>query len=264
MGTNRKSVETPATLTDGLSYPAMLKHSHRKNSGKRKGERTRDRLKLATATVLSRVGYQRLRISDICDEAGVSAGSFYVYYQNKDEIAVEVLTEFLGAIEAAYQSDAPPRDAFEAIFRTNLAYIAAARANGGLFRCLLQVADEEPAFAAAANEINRNHMHRVASSILSHTSEGAVTEEVAMLAAYTLGGMVDEICRRIFVVQDAHLKDTLQKSSMTDEALAEFLSVVWYRSLYSRDPDNIRFGPAKGLKAFSASATESKTKLPQK
>ena len=49
-----------------------------KNSGiRRKGERTRDRLKIAALQVLEERGYLKLRVSDVCKRARVSAAAFY-------------------------------------------------------------------------------------------------------------------------------------------------------------------------------------------
>jgi len=50
-----------------------------------RGEQTRRKLLDAGAKVLPSHGYQASRVDDIADVAGVSHGSFYRYFQNKDE-----------------------------------------------------------------------------------------------------------------------------------------------------------------------------------
>jgi AcrR family transcriptional regulator len=50
-----------------------------------RGEKTRRKLLDAGAKVLPSHGYQASRVDDIADVAGVSHGSFYRYFQNKDE-----------------------------------------------------------------------------------------------------------------------------------------------------------------------------------
>jgi AcrR family transcriptional regulator len=50
-----------------------------------RGERTRTRLLGAAATVIPVTGYQDLRVDDIVDAAGVSHGTFYRYFDNRDD-----------------------------------------------------------------------------------------------------------------------------------------------------------------------------------
>lgn len=245
----KRPATAPAPPAD-LAFKSLLKEKQRSGSAKRKGERTRDKLKLAAVTVLNKAGYQRMRITDICKAAGVSAGSFYVYYANKDEITVDVLTEFLNTIEETYRRGSPPKSAYEAVYRTNLAYLAAARVNAGLIRCTLQFLDEAPAFAAHEHRVTHQHFRRTAENILRHAGANPPDPDTVMLAAYVLGGMVDELCRRLFVYQDPHLQAVVDRCAPGDEEIAEFLSVMWHRALYARDPDQVQFAPAKALAAL--------------
>ncbi len=247
----KRSAGATAVPLENLTFKSLLKEKQNNGSAKRKGERTRDKLKLAAVTVLNKVGYQRMRISDICKAAGISAGSFYVYYANKDEITVDVLTEFLTTIEETYRKGPPPKSAYEAIYRTNLAYIAAARANAGLIRCTLQFLDEAPAFAAHEHRVTHMHLKRTAENILRHAGNDPPDPDTIMLAVYTLGGMIDELCRRLFVYKDPHVQAITDSVAPSDEEIAEFLSVIWYRALYAKDPDGVRFAPAKTLAALS-------------
>ena len=49
------------------------------------GEQTRQRLLDAGAAVLPDRGYHDARVDDIVEAAGVSHGSFYRYFENKDD-----------------------------------------------------------------------------------------------------------------------------------------------------------------------------------
>ncbi|MBN9622078.1 MAG: helix-turn-helix transcriptional regulator [Actinobacteria bacterium] len=51
-----------------------------------RGLRTRTALVEAARTVFERDGYLEARITDITKEAGVAAGSFYTYFDSKEEI----------------------------------------------------------------------------------------------------------------------------------------------------------------------------------
>jgi AcrR family transcriptional regulator len=247
-----KRTAAKAASVDELAFKSLLKEKQSAGAAKRKGERTRDKLKIAAVTVLNKLGYQRMRISDICKAAGISSGSFYIYYANKDEITIDVLTEFLNTIEETYRSGPTPKSAYEAVYQANLTYIAAARANAGLFRCALQFLDEAPAFAAHEHRVTHMHIKRTAENILRHAGDSSPDPDAILLAAYTLGGMIDELCRRLLVYKDPHLQAVTDSCAPRDEEIAEFLSVLWYRALYAKDPEGPRFAPAKALAALSA------------
>jgi len=78
-----------------------------------RGEQTRQRLLDAGAAVLPSRGYHDARVDDIVAVAGVSHGSFYRYFENKDEffrvLAEEASTrmvDLLGAFPATGDADA--------------------------------------------------------------------------------------------------------------------------------------------------------------
>ena len=48
--------------------------------------RTKDQLIQAAVRVFSQKGFQKTRVSDIVGEAGVAQGTFYLYFQSKEEI----------------------------------------------------------------------------------------------------------------------------------------------------------------------------------
>src|SRR5881227_1571215 len=55
-----------------------------------KGERTRARLLDAAKSVFEDSGFLEARISDIAERAGLSHGSFYTYFDSKEQIFREV------------------------------------------------------------------------------------------------------------------------------------------------------------------------------
>jgi AcrR family transcriptional regulator len=61
-----------------------------------RGQRTRQRLLQAAETIFGEKGYEHASIADITREAQVALGTFYVYFQDKQSIFVEVV-DGLGA-----------------------------------------------------------------------------------------------------------------------------------------------------------------------
>ena len=59
----------------------------------------------AAVQVFARKGYYNSRVSDIAKEAGIAAGTIYLYFRTKDDILVtlfrEKMTEFVGTVRKA-------------------------------------------------------------------------------------------------------------------------------------------------------------------
>lgn len=52
----------------------------------RKSKETKERIFKAAKTILQKSGYENLSIKNICEEAGVSNGSFYHHFKTKDDL----------------------------------------------------------------------------------------------------------------------------------------------------------------------------------
>jgi AcrR family transcriptional regulator len=103
-----------------------------------KGERTRVRLLEAAKEIFEENGFLSARISDIAERAGLSHGSFYHYFESKEQIfreVAELVDEQLGAplaeVVLAPSSDLSPHERLrEAVRRHFEAYRAEARIMG--------------------------------------------------------------------------------------------------------------------------------------
>lgn len=236
-----------------LSFIDHLETALRERPPKQKGLRTRERLKVATAKVLEERGYHAMRVSDICDAAGVGLATFYLYFENKSDITLQVLSEYLeqGMGQMAVRGAPTP---FAAIRGANLRWLAGIRANAGLSRCITQLGDEEPGFRELAHRINRQWYERIAVSFVRRYP-GAVSQDVALLAAYSLGAMMDEMARKLVVSPDPALLDLVGKIAPSDEEIVDFLTVLWYRALHGGSPDEAGLaGAAKALTGLHVNA----------
>ena len=62
---------------------------------KSKAERTRDLLKLAAEELFSRLGFAQTSVAAICRESGLSNGSFYRHFRNKEEIFSVITSDMM-------------------------------------------------------------------------------------------------------------------------------------------------------------------------
>jgi AcrR family transcriptional regulator len=217
----------------GTSFAEYLEKAMPGAALKSKGQRTRYRLKTAAAALLERTGYHDLHVAKICKTAGVSLGTFYIYFKDKRDIAREVLSDFA---QALWQGLGPAEPAavegeFARIFAANLHYVVVFRQNPGLMRCLIQIDDRFEDFADIWRDTNEAWTGRFVGRA---KSAGRVRASEASLrfVGITLGGMADQLLYSRFVRRDPNACDAYPN----DRSLAQALSVLWYRALYAADP----------------------------
>jgi AcrR family transcriptional regulator len=93
----------------------------------RKGAQTRARLLAAAKEIFEEHGFLDARISDIAERAGLSHGSFYHYFDSKEEIFREVaeaveeqLSAPMGSVILDPKSHAAPRDRIREAIRLHM------------------------------------------------------------------------------------------------------------------------------------------------
>src|SRR6202046_1823872 len=155
-----------------------------------RGRLSRQQLVRAARTVFERDGFLRARIADICDEAGMSHGSFYTYFVSKEEIFQELVDSIeidLLRIDPIAE-DAEPIDRIRS---ANRHYLETYRNNAAILRVIQQVAtfDEE------VRQTRIRHQDALAHAIERRTKDyqdqGLADGQInAWFAANALGGMV--------------------------------------------------------------------------
>jgi TetR/AcrR family transcriptional regulator, transcriptional repressor for nem operon len=231
-----------------LSQMSFLHHLKSALAAKpelRKGDRTREKLRMAAIEVLDDVGYVAMRQSDICRRAEISPGNFYKYYNDTRELMLALVSEYLDF--AGDRLFAPKQelgnDPFKAFVHSNLHWIRLARANPGLTRCILQLNDQEPGFQARYFQASFTMHNAIATGAIRRLGGEASDHPLALFVTYGLGAMMDETVRMLFVHQPKELKRAA-KTVGDDLALAETLSIIWYRAIYGKDPQSIETNAA--------------------
>lgn len=217
-----------------LSFCATL-HARVDSSNKRKGERTRDRLKAAAARLLERGGYRDLRVSDINEAAGVSNALFYIYFPNKEKITEEVMTEFLEMLFTPGEYKERPATIEESIYRANLEYVRRFAANSGLMRCLLQFGDEFAEFDRAWRAASARWITRVVQRLTREAELAASSPDDIWCITAALGVMQDGLLRLVHIERDPMTKEHMRSTAPDDRAMATFLTRVWVRALFARE-----------------------------
>ncbi len=225
-------------LAPTLCFAEHLQWEVANGAPRRKGERTRHALRIALIDQLDNIGYQNLRLSDVCLKAGIAMGSFYAYYSDKRMLTLSVVDDFQEfAYQLLFANDDESRSAFEAICFANRRWLRLVRANVGLMKCVLQLSETEPEFAARYDRISHRLHQAIAISVVRRRKLPVEHIPAFTLIAYALGAMMDELARKLIVTQNAELAKVVAECHANDDSIAEALGIIWHRALYGTDPE---------------------------
>jgi AcrR family transcriptional regulator len=188
-----------------------------------RGIRTRNALVAAARVVFERDGYLDARLADISAEAGVASGSFYTYFEGKEEIfqavAEQVTEEMVHPHLRARTGVTDPR---ELIDLANREYLRSYKKNAKLMGLFEQVSQVDEDFRALRVERANAFVQRNAKMIRELQDEGVADAGLdPLLTAHALSAMVS---RMAFVAY-------VQKVPMPFERLVETLNRIWVKAL---------------------------------
>ena len=173
----------------------------------RKGAETRARLLESAKGVFEEAGFLDARISDIAEHAGLSHGSFYHYFDSKEQIFREV-AEAQEELLTAPPSDHAEAEAeaatshVERIRRANRRYLERYRENARIMGVIEEVSRYDSHVNEARMRSQRHFAERAEQSIRRLQEAGAADAEVdPELAAVALGSMVARFAE-LWLVQD--------------------------------------------------------------
>ncbi|MEC3918318.1 TetR/AcrR family transcriptional regulator [Nocardia sp. CDC160] len=189
----------------------------------KRGERTRSALIAAAREVFERDGYLDAKIADISKTAGMASGSFYTYFDSKDEIFAalveQVSEEMLHPHVRERSGITDPRALIEAAHRD---YLLSYKRNARLMALFEQVAHIDENFRRMRVERGKAFAQRNARMIRELQESGRASAELdPMITAHALSGMVSRMANLVFV----------QNQRIPFEKLVATLTELWANAL---------------------------------
>jgi AcrR family transcriptional regulator len=169
----------------------------------RKGARTRARLIAAAREVFERDGFLTARISDIAASAGLSQGSFYHYFDSKEQIFREVAEaqeQQLIAAPVEPSDDDSELSVHETIRRDNRLYLERYRDAARLMGVIEQVSRYDEHVNAARMATQQHFADKAERTIRRLQRQGLVDKRLSpRIAADALGAMMSRFAELQFV-----------------------------------------------------------------
>lgn len=101
-----------------------MKESAELSKQQLKSKETKERIFQAAKTILQKNGYENLSIKNICEEAGVSNGSFYHHFKTKDDLLSYYIEEQPSINPELLEIPSGKETAKQAIVEVYLNYVA--------------------------------------------------------------------------------------------------------------------------------------------
>ncbi|MEU3025301.1 TetR/AcrR family transcriptional regulator [Nocardiopsis alba] len=188
-----------------------------------RGRRKRGALVQAAREVFEERGFEDTRIAGITGRAGVAYGSFYTYFDSKEEIFHEVAKGVAGEMFDAARSAAPPgTEPIDRIRHATGRFLDAYRDNARIMQVIEQISPRHPLFRSLFLEIRGLFVERIVAGTRRLQEEGAASSDIDVAAtASMLGGMVEHTARMLYLYGEEH----------DPEVVVETATRLWARGI---------------------------------
>jgi AcrR family transcriptional regulator len=185
---------------------------------------TRDRLLGVAHQVFSKYGFDGASVSKIVDGANVSRGTFYLYFESKEDIfrtLAEALLQDVVELQRPTGEVAP----IEVIRRSIAAFVVYYRQHARLMAELEQVATHDDSFLTLRREMRRGVAERAVRFIGALQRRGVVPATVdPRYAGTALTGMVDRFAYVWLVLEE----------DFDEREVVENLTTLWFQAIGGR------------------------------
>jgi AcrR family transcriptional regulator len=141
-----------STRPDAPSAKRSLPSS--KSPATKRGRDTRDKLLIAARDIFSRTAYADVRVIDITAEAGVASGTFYTYFDSKEEIFREIAARVLKEMSEAFRGGVrdPDQSIAGRVEANTRCYFACVRENASIARSIEEIQARDAGVGTARHE----------------------------------------------------------------------------------------------------------------
>ncbi len=194
-----------------------------------KGEQRKTKLLLAAAEILQDGAYHNMRIADVIKRAGVARGTFYIYFEDKSDIALQVLTDFRATMFNVPRVNFSGKDWRTRIYLANLYFAEVHQMNDGLLRAFYQFVDEADDFRKMRHVKEREWVDRLYHAYARVFGPAETNEDRAnvLRRLHALRVMIEGLCMQVYVESMSEMVALFP----TPQKLAETATDLWIDAL---------------------------------
>lgn len=191
-----------------------------------RGRRTRDALISAGREILEQGGLSGFSPETVAQAAGVSYGTFYTYFESKEDLLRTLVRAAAGEMFAAsLVSPATADDPYTRIVESNRRYLRAWAEASKVLRLVEQGADSDEAMREMVLEVRELYVTRGEEGLRRMQTAGLADPSLdPRLTAIALGAMVEQVAHVMY-----SLREPLDENEVVDH-----LSRLWAAAISLR------------------------------
>lgn len=192
-----------------------------------KARRTRAQLIEAATKIFAEQGFQNTAVAQIAERAGVSLGTFYQYFRNRDEVLAAMVNNSLRQMETNTGAGWHVGDGVEGLTRIFGIYVDAYTESIDIARVWENVSQTEQEMVTLRKDAARTITGQFAAELRRASKAGEIREmsaREASLTARALAGMADRVCFEMFVFDPPN-------PPATKDEVAALLARLWAGAL---------------------------------
>lgn len=183
--------------------------------------------------MFARDGYVNARMADIADEANLSMGALYRYFDNKESVFEHLITDIheeLFTSSRAVEHDFAT-DPYGALREANLGYLRHYFEHRDVMRALVEAAAVEPRFRDIWWRMRTRHAERFTQAVHTEFGLDDLDGIDVRVAADAMTCLVEQVAYVWFAHEDLHHR----RVSLEDSA--DVVTRAWFRLFFpDRDP----------------------------
>jgi AcrR family transcriptional regulator len=201
-------------------------------------------LKEATREALNERGFRNLRVQDVTARADLANGLFYRYFQDLGAAVAEVCAAVFDELLEQTRGLTDFSDPYGWIYENHRAVVAVFARNPGVLACFFGLAADYAEF----DTIWKRNAHVWNLQVARFLQEAAgLTKASAERMGFVLGAMTEGMIYQELIRRT----EDLVKLGRRPEDIAEVIAVMWYRTIFLRNPPPNRLR-ASGRKVIGA------------
>jgi AcrR family transcriptional regulator len=206
------------------------------NSNKKsttKSEETRSALLRAARRIFAEKGVAGSRVTDIAREAGVSHGTFYVYFKNKEDVLYEVIRPILDEFYEAVSGSWDRGDLHASVEHAIRTFLEAFSRNADIMPVLLYGEPKDTFVGKLYYDASLRFQRRIRKNLAKAAEENQTKDVNIDVATLALGCMVEDFAYRWFCFSPPDWR-----SSFDFDDVCKTLADMWCHAVYVQgEPD---------------------------
>ena len=159
-------------------------------------EERKNQILEAALVVFAEKGFEKARMDDIVAESGLSKGTLYWYFKNKEDIIINLINQIIfrdefKLLEAVAHSDAPAQEALTKFMETILADLKKIEPFYPIFYEIYAMATRSKVFKKFFEEYMLRYLELLTPIIAKGIEEGSYKDVDPETVAVALGGLIE-------------------------------------------------------------------------